>query len=141
MNVNKQQILEYLKNLKNPINQGRALGNTFGNTIAGGTIGAVTGEVLGEPLGGLGIGATLGGTIGAIKSKKYFTESTSISKKCRSVPCKGIKERKGFSCREELKRNKPTGNFFISTHRARSKNYPSFDKIPMNVINFIDSTG
>jgi len=63
------------------------------------------------------------------------------SEKSQNVRCKGIKEKKGFSCKEELKRGKPTGNFFIATHRARSKSYSGFDKIPLSIINFIDSTG
>ena len=76
-------------------------------------------------------------------NKKVLLEEASKHKpeKFQDVPCNGIKEKKGFSCKEELKRGKPTGNFFITTHRARSKNYPSFDKIPLSVINFIDSTG
>lgn len=74
--------------------------------------------------------------------KTVLTEaSESKPEKSKNVPCKGIKEKKGFSCKEELKRGKPTGKFFITTHRARSKNYDSFDKIPQSVINFIDSTG
>jgi hypothetical protein len=74
--------------------------------------------------------------------KTVLTEaSENKPEKSHNVPCKGIKEKKGFSCKEELFRGKPTGKFFISTHRARSKNYDSFDKIPQSVINFIDSTG
>jgi hypothetical protein len=77
----------------------------------------------------------------AFTKLKLFEEVSDLSKKRRSVPCKGIKEKKGFSCYEELKYGKGTGKFYIATHRARSKNYDSFEKIPMSVINFIDSTG
>ena len=140
--LNKKDFLEYINNLKDPNAQGKALGLTLGTTIAGGTIGALTGEVLGNPFGGAAVGATLGSAAGAYKSKKYFTEaSESKPEKSQNVPCKGIKEKKGFSCKEELFRGKPTGKFFITTHRARSKSYDSFDKIPQSVINFIDSTG
>lgn len=31
--------------------------------------------------------------------------------------------------------------YFAYTHRARSKSYPSTDKIPVKVLRFIDSTG
>ena len=52
-----------------------------------------------------------------------------------NVPCKGIKEKKGFSC------GKDKDGYFIYTHRARSKSYSSLDKIPQKDIDFIDSTG
>jgi hypothetical protein len=77
---------------------------------------------------------------GIIQESKKIDREKKAEKK-RSVPCNGIKEKKGFSCFEELKRGNPTGNFYISTHRARSKNYKSFADIPTSVINFIDSTG
>jgi len=51
------------------------------------------------------------------------------------VPCDGIKEKLGFSCKKDDK------GVYIATHRARSKSFKSFDKIPMNTIKFIDSTG
>jgi hypothetical protein len=75
------------------------------------------------------------------KISKIIEESSKENPKRRSVPCHGIKEKKGFSCYEELERVKPIGKFYIATHRARSKSYDSFEKIPMSVINFIDSTG
>jgi len=76
------------------------------------------------------------------ENKTVLTEaSESKPEKSQIVRCTGIKEKKGFSCKEELKRGKPTGKFFITTHRARSKSYDSFDKIPQSIINFIDSTG
>jgi hypothetical protein len=31
--------------------------------------------------------------------------------------------------------------YFVTTHRAKSKSYPSIDKIPKSVIKFIKSTG
>ena len=68
------------------------------------------------------------------------SKAKAASKKRRPVPCNGIKEKKGFSCYEELYRGKGTGKFYIATHRARSKSYDSLEKIPMKDINFIDST-
>jgi len=59
----------------------------------------------------------------------------SKSKDFENVPCKGIKENKGFSC------GKDKDGYFIYTHRARSKRYSSLDKIPQKDIDFIDSTG
>ena len=66
----------------------------------------------------------------------------------QTVPCQGIKEKKGFSCRQVVRKcakakvtKEDIGKVFISTHRARSKFYDSFDKIPMSAINKIDSTG
>jgi len=53
-----------------------------------------------------------------------------------NVPCNGIKKKMGFSCKQDK-----DGKVFIATHRARSKSYDSFDKIPMKDITFIDSTG
>lgn len=93
--INKKEFLDYLNNLKEPHNQGKALGLTMGTTFAGGTIGALTGEVLGNPIGGAAVGAALGGAAGAYNSKKYFTESSSTKpEKSCNVPCKGIKEKK-----------------------------------------------
>jgi len=59
-----------------------------------------------------------------------------------SIPCRGLKKlengnRPGVSCRREL----DTGKVFIATHRARSKAYDSFSKIPLSRVKFIDSTG
>ena len=79
-----------------------------------------------------------------INKKFIIEEAKKILKKpekSRVVPCTGIKQKLGFSCKEELKYGKPTGKFFITTHRARSKSYDSFDKIPLSAIKFIDSTG
>jgi len=64
------------------------------------------------------------------KIKSVLEEATE-----QNVPCKGIKVKKGFACKQDK------NGFYITTHRARSKSYPSFDKIPMKTINFIDSTG
>jgi hypothetical protein len=139
--INKEELIQFFKNIKDPNNQGKALGLTMGTGIAGGTIGALTGEVLGSPITGGLIGLGVGSSIGAYKSKKYFTEASDASPKRKSVPCKGIKKKLGFGCFEELKYGKGTSKFYISTHRARSKSYNSFDKIPESVIKFIDSTG
>lgn len=64
-------------------------------------------------------------------SKPYFD----------NVPCKGVKQKLGFSCGCSRKRNEKEKPYFIYTHRARSKGYESLDKIPLDVIKFIDSTG
>lgn len=64
-------------------------------------------------------------------NKKLILESVSND----SVECRGIKKKLGFTCKKDKK------GFFITTHRARSKSYESFDKIPMKDIKFIDSTG
>lgn len=53
----------------------------------------------------------------------------------QNVPCNGIKEKLGFSCKKDKK------GFYIATHRARSKSYNSLDKIQMKDIKFITSTG
>jgi hypothetical protein len=36
---------------------------------------------------------------------------------------------------------KDKNGFFVYTHRARSKSYSTIDKIPTQVIEFIESTG
>jgi len=70
----------------------------------------------------------------------YINESS--SERRRNVPCVGLKKKKrGFSCFEELKRGKGTGNFYIANHRVRSKSVPDFNKIPIKTINFVDSAG
>ena len=62
--------------------------------------------------------------------------------KYRSVPCKGLGgTNRGFSCSEQTKRGKGTGNFFIHTHRARSKYYDDISKVPLSTQKFISSTG
>ena len=50
----------------------------------------------------------------ALFNLKLFEETSDRSKKRRSVPCDGIKEKKGFSCYEELKYGKGTGKFYKS---------------------------
>jgi len=71
-----------------------------------------------------------------IDKQSIIEESTKQSSKYdKAIPCNGIKKKLGFSCKEDK------NGFYIYTHRARSKSYPSFDKIPLKDINFIDSTG
>jgi hypothetical protein len=55
-------------------------------------------------------------------------------KSFKNVPCDGIKKKLGFSCGQDAK------GYFIYTHRARSKSYPSLKDIPMKDIEFIDGT-
>ncbi len=71
-----------------------------------------------------------------IINKQLILEAGSKEKsESNNVPCNGIKKKMGFSCKQDK------NGFFIATHRARSKSYESFDKIPMKDITFIDSTG
>jgi len=72
-----------------------------------------------------------------IQLRQIIEESSKKNNHIKSVPCTGIKEHKGFSCHLDTKKNE----YFIATHRARSKGYESLSNIPMKVINFIDSTG
>ena len=69
----------------------------------------------------------------------------SENKKYRNVPKVGLKSAggasNGVSGAEELKNGKPTGKFYIYTHRCRSKSYDSFADIPEKTIKFIESTG
>lgn len=76
-----------------------------------------------------------------IKLNKQLILEASDDKYFDNIPCKGIKEKKGFSCGLSKKRSEKLTPYFIYTHRARSKGYKSLDKIPTSVINFIDSTG
>jgi hypothetical protein len=39
-----------------------------------------------------------------------------------------------------LSKGKDKNGVYIKTHRARSKSYPSLDKIPLSVLKFIEST-
>jgi len=66
-----------------------------------------------------------------LKIEKLIEEATKIN----NVPCKGIKEKKGFSCGQDK------NGYYIYTHRARSKSYKTLEAIPMKDIDFIDSTG
>ena len=66
-----------------------------------------------------------------LKIEQLIEEATKIN----NVPCRGIKEKKGFSCGQDKK------GFYIYTHRARSKSYKTIEAIPMRDIDFIDSTG
>ncbi len=65
--------------------------------------------------------------------------------KFQDTPCKGIQnvdgKRLGFDCKEVTSYGKGTGQFFICTHRARSKFYDDITKVPISVRKFIDSTG
>lgn len=40
-----------------------------------------------------------------------------------------------------VSKGKDKDGIYIKTHRARSKSYPSIEKIPMSVLKFIESTG
>ncbi len=77
---------------------------------------------------------------------EHFEKTATPSKKPKitseSVPCAGLAKRDngqawGVSCKRELK----SGDFFVTTHRARSKGYASLSKIPVARIRFVDSTG
>ena len=62
--------------------------------------------------------------------------------KYKSVQCEGIVgDSSGFSCAERTKRGKGIGEFFIHTHRARSKYYDDLGKVPKSAQKFITSTG
>jgi len=76
-----------------------------------------------------------------IKLNKQLILESSSKSYFDNIPCKGIKEKKGFSCGFSRRRSEKDKPYFIYTHRARSKGYKSLDKIPTSVINFIDSTG
>ena len=79
-------------------------------------------------------------------NKDLILEEASRPKlKHREVPCNGIKnvdgKQLGFSCKEVTRYGKGTGQFFICTHRARSKFYDDLTKVPISTRKFIDSTG
>ena len=61
------------------------------------------------------------------KDKEYLTPEERQQAKDRfgDVGCSFLKDKDGYYC---------------STHRARSKSYPSIDKIPLSDVKFIDST-
>ena len=75
-----------------------------------------------------------------IKLRQLLTES-SHKPYFDNIPCKGVKQKLGFSCGCSRKRKEKEKPYFVYTHRARSKGYESLDKIPVDVIKFIDSTG
>ncbi len=77
---------------------------------------------------------------------EHFEKTATPSRKPKvtsvSVPCAGLAKRDnggrwGVGCKRELK----SGDFFVTTHRARSKGYASLSKIPVARIRFVDSTG
>jgi hypothetical protein len=76
---------------------------------------------------------------------ELLLEASQPKLKYQSTPCKGIQtvdgKRLGFSCHEVTSYGKGTGKFFISTHRARSKDYDDITKVPKSVRKFIASTG
>lgn len=66
-------------------------------------------------------------------NKQLILEAS--SKDWENVSCDGVKQKLGFSCGRDKQ------GYFVYTHRAGSKRYPSLDKIPMKDLKFIDSTG
>jgi len=70
-------------------------------------------------------------------NKSLLLEASSRKNRNNSevVPCTGIKENLGFTCKKDK------NGYFITTHRARSKSYPKLEDVSMKDIKFIDSTG
>jgi hypothetical protein len=82
-------------------------------------------------------------------NKTMILEEASLASrrklKFEDTPCNSIQNVNGkqlrFDCKEVTRYGNGTGQFFISTHRARSKFYPDITKVPISVRKFIDSTG
>lgn len=82
-----------------------------------------------------------------LESMELIEESIQKRRKLKhkDVPCNGIQnvdgKQLGFDCKEVTRYGKGTGQFFICTHRARSKFYDDLTKVPISTRKFIDSTG
>lgn len=82
-------------------------------------------------------------------NKEVILEEASLASrrklKFKDTPCNGIQnvdgKQLGFDCKEVTSYGKGTGQFFICTHRARSKFYDDITKVPISTRKFIDSTG
>lgn len=70
-----------------------------------------------------------------IKINKQLILESSNAKSFDNCPCKGVKEKLGFSC------GKDKDGYFVYTHRARSSSYKTLGDIPTKQLKFIDSTG
>ena len=66
-----------------------------------------------------------------------FLVTAKAKKKFEEVSAAMTRNGKRYGCGVGLDKN----GYFVYTHRARSKSYPSKDDIPMSKIKFIESTG